>query len=104
MFLFFVLYHLCFLEIFIFARKFGMGSFWILILAPIRSSLSLKIRRTHAPVVGRADKGYHLSALVVGFPATSYSFDIRLTAKTVDEDPASYKRWIYKKRSNHKKY
>ena len=81
-----------------------MGSFWVLIFAPIRSSLSLKIRRTHAPVVGRADKGYHLSALVVGFHATSYSFGIRLTAKTVDEDPASYKRWIYKKRSNHKKY
>ena len=52
MFLFFVLYHLCFLEIFI-ARKFGMGSFWVLIFAPIRSSLSLKIRSTHPSWAGR---------------------------------------------------
>ena len=80
-----------------------MGSFWVLIFAPIRSSLSLKIRSTHPSWAG-ADKGYHLSALVVGFHATSYSFGIRLTAKTVDEDPASYKRWISKKRSNPQKY
>ena len=68
-----------------------MGSFWVLIFAPIRSSLSLKIRSTHPSWAG-ADKGYHLSALVVGFHATSYSFGIILTAKTVDEDPTSYKR------------
>ena len=43
---------LCFLEIFI-ARKFGMGSFWVLIFAPIRSSLSLKIRSTHPSWAGR---------------------------------------------------
>ena len=31
------------------ARKFGMGLFWVLIFAPIRSSLSLEIRSTPPP-------------------------------------------------------
>ena len=102
MFLFFWLYHLMLSGNF-YCSEIRHGIFLGFDICP-HSIIPVTLNPEYTPIVGRADKGYHLSALVVGFHATSYSFGIRLTAKTVDEDPASYKRWISKKRSNHQKY